>query len=83
MVNSVPGRELHQFCWLEDDEIGELPVEWNFLVDVTPMTVKPKLLHFTRGIPAMEGYDTGPWAEVWRKELAILDSTRSRLPLGV
>jgi hypothetical protein len=81
MVNSVPGRELHQFCWLEDDEIGELPVEWNFLVDITPMTVKPKLLHFTRGIPAMAGYESGPWADMWLKELAILDATRSRLPV--
>jgi hypothetical protein len=82
MVNTLPGRDLHRFCWLEDHEIGELPPEWNYLVDVSPMTTKPKLLHYTRGIPAMEGYDTGPWADVWKRELAILDATRNRIPLS-
>src|SRR5690606_28435707 len=32
MVNTLPGRDLHRFCWLEDDEIGELPAAWNHLV---------------------------------------------------
>ena len=82
MVNKLPGRDLHRFCWLEDDEIGELPPEWNYLVGVTPMTVKPKLLHFTLGIPTMEGYKTGPWADVWLDELAILDATRKRIPVA-
>ena len=30
-------------------EIGELPVEWNYLVGVTTAHVAPKLLHFTLG----------------------------------
>ncbi|MBN9548786.1 MAG: hypothetical protein J0H31_07870, partial [Alphaproteobacteria bacterium] len=32
LVNTVPGRDLHRFCWLEDDLIGELSPEWNWLV---------------------------------------------------
>lgn len=83
MVNTLPGRDLHRFCWLKDDEIGELPAEWNYLVGVSPMTMKPKLLHFTLGIAALEGYDVGPWADLWLKELAILDATRARIPVGV
>jgi hypothetical protein len=84
MVNGLPGRDLHRFCWLEDHEIGELPVEWNWLVGVDPVgvddaAVKPKLLHYTRGIPTMAGYESGPHANVWLKELAILDATRGRL----
>jgi hypothetical protein len=82
MVNTLPGRDLHAFCWLEPEEIGELPPEWNYLVDVSPMTINPRLLHFTKGIPAMAGYDAGPWAEVWLKELAILDATRARVPIS-
>ena len=35
MVNTLPGRDLHAFCWLDEWEIGELPVEWNYLVGVT------------------------------------------------
>lgn len=87
MVNTRPGRDLHRFCWLEDAEIGELPLEWNYLVGVDPIGIedagrKPKLLHYTRGIPAMAGYEDGPYADVWRQELAILDATRARVPLG-
>lgn len=36
-VNSASGLELHQFKWLEsDDLIGELPENWNHLVRSTP-----------------------------------------------
>ena len=32
-VNSATGLQLHQFKWLENDSlIGELPLEWNWLV---------------------------------------------------
>lgn len=79
MVNTLPGRDLHRFCWLEDHEIGALPPEWNYLVGVTSMTVKPKLLHFTEGLPIFPGYDNGTWAELWKKELGILDATLGAL----
>ena len=87
MVNTLPGRDLHRFCWLEDDEIGELPKEWNYLVGIDPVSevdlgVKPKLLHFTLGIATMAGYEDGPYADVWRRELAIIDATRTRVPLS-
>ena len=51
MVNTLPGRDLHRFCWLEDDEIGELPPEWNHLVGIDPDTkaARPALLHYTLG----------------------------------
>jgi hypothetical protein len=31
LVNTVPGRDLHRFCWLDDAQVGALPVEWNWL----------------------------------------------------
>lgn len=70
MVNSLPGRDLHQFCWLEDGEIGELPVEWNWLVGHSPDDVEPKNAHFTDGIPTMAGYEDGPFCNEWRAALA-------------
>jgi hypothetical protein len=36
MINTLPGRDLHRFCWLEDDEIGELDPGWNWLVGEQP-----------------------------------------------
>ncbi len=70
MVNTLPGRDLHRFCWLEDHEIGELPPEWNFLVGFhDPMFIDPKIVHFTDGIPTMKGYENVPFADEWRREL--------------
>lgn len=67
-VNAVPGRDLHRFCWLEDDEIGELAPEWNFLVGHSDPTINPKVVHFTEGGPWMEGYENVPYAPEWRWE---------------
>jgi hypothetical protein len=51
MLNTLPGRDLHRFCWLDDDEIGELPKAWNTLVgvDTKEQTADARFLHFTLG----------------------------------
>jgi len=69
MVNSLPGRDLHRFCWLQDEEIGSLPVEWNFLVGHTTDDVEPKIVHHTDGAPCMPGYHDAPYADEWHREL--------------
>jgi lipopolysaccharide biosynthesis glycosyltransferase len=55
-IEQWPGRDLHAFRWLEDADIGRLPLAWNFLVDVNRVEQlygQPvKLLHYTLG---------GPW----------------------
>lgn len=68
LINSVPGRDLHRFCWLKDDEIGELPPEWNFLVGHTDPSINPKIVHFTEGGPWLPGYENVPFADEWRGE---------------
>lgn len=69
-INNEPGRNLHRFCHLRDDEIGALPPEWNYLVGHTKGVERPKLVHFTDGIPSMKGYATCEFADEWRAELA-------------
>lgn len=66
MVNTLPGRKLHAFCWLEDDEIGELGPEWNYLVSNREPEIDVKVAHFTEGVPDMPGYETVPFAGEWR-----------------
>lgn len=65
VVNGCRGIDLHQFFWLKDDEIGELPPEWNWLVGVQPKPESPKLAHYTLGLPNMKGYEDSPYAKLW------------------
>ncbi len=71
MVNGIPGRDLHRFCWLDDSEIGALPHEWNYLVGHTelPDGADPKLVHWTAGGPWFEAYRNTEFADEWRAEL--------------
>lgn len=55
-LNTWPGRDLHAFKWLTDDEIGELDSEWNHLVGVNPTRMNAKINHYTLG---------GPWFKDW------------------
>lgn len=68
MINTLPGRDLHRFCWLEDEEIGDLGVEWNWLVGHSDPSIDPKIVHFTDGPPSMPEYASVPFADEWRAE---------------
>jgi hypothetical protein len=68
-LNTVPGRDLHRFCWLKDDEIGELDPIWNYLVGYTETEKDPQLVHFTSGIPSMRGYETVEFADEYNERL--------------
>lgn len=66
MVNVLPGRDLHRLCWLEDELIGELGPEWNYLVGHYGENVVPKCIHWTDGVPDMKGFENAPFAQEWR-----------------
>ena len=68
LVNRVPGRDLHRFCWLKDHEIGELPPEWNYLVGYTklPKGKEPSIVHFSEGGPWFEAFKNVEYADEWR-----------------
>ena len=67
-VNHTRGIDLHQFCWLHDTEIGELPPEWNWLVGVQPKPANPKLAHFTLGGPFLPNWAPREHDDLWLKE---------------
>jgi len=64
-LNQWPGRDLHAFKWLDDDDIGELSPEWNWLCGLQPKPEHPKIAHFTLGTPDMPGHEDDPYAEIW------------------
>jgi len=65
LVNTVPGRDLHRFCWLEDAQIGALPLTWNWLEGYSAPHRDPSLVHFTSGVPDMPGYEHVAFADEW------------------
>jgi lipopolysaccharide biosynthesis glycosyltransferase len=67
-LNTWPGRDLHAFKWLKDQEIGELPKTWNWLVGVYPNQANVDILHFTNGGPWIPNWKGGPLDHVWERE---------------
>lgn len=68
-VNSASGLDLHRFAWLRDDQIGSLPLDWNYLVGEDGQTThEPKVVHFTCGGPWFPDYFDVPYADEWRLE---------------
>ena len=65
VVNRVPGRDLHRFCWLEDSLVGALPARWNWLVGASEPEPDPAIVHFTAGVPNMPGYEHVAYADEW------------------
>jgi len=65
-VNKASGLELHQFKWLESEElIGQLPLEWNWLVGEYDKKEDVKNVHFTKGGPYFEKYSNSDYADEW------------------
>ena len=75
-VNSASGLELHQFKWLESEElIGGLPLEWNWLADEYECKKDVKNIHYTEGGPWFDGYQSCDYSEDWWNELAESSQT--------
>lgn len=66
-VNERPGRDLHAFYWLNDCEIGSLPREWNWLVNVEEKPEHPKIAHFTNGGPWIDSWEPAPNDGIWNQ----------------
>ena len=76
VVNHTPGRMLHGFKWLEDEEIGRLPGAWNHLAGYDNPSVPPKAIHYTEGGPWFPAYENGPLADEWKRELEVYRAKR-------
>lgn len=64
-VAEVGGRTLHRFEWLNDDLIGEIPKEWNWLVGEYDFNLGAKLVHYTLGSPGFEHYKNCDYSVEW------------------
>ena len=64
-VNEADGLTLHRFYWTHEEDIGELPVEWNHLVGEYPENPDAKIAHWTIGGPWFNEFSDTEFAKEW------------------
>jgi len=72
-VMGATGRKLHRFEHLRDEDIGELPATWNWLVGEFPHMPDAQLVHYTLGIPGFKHYancdHSGEWHQAHQEAM--------------
>lgn len=79
-VNNASAMDLHRFKWLEDNEIGDLNIKWNWLVGEyidPPSDVKN--VHWTVGGPYFNEYRNVDFAEEWFEEHEKMDHCAQKI----
>ena len=78
-VQKSSGSFLHRFSWLDDDRIGELPPEWNWLPDEYGPNLNAKLLHYTLGTPCFQEFADTPQGNEWHRERILTEYCQQRI----
>ena len=64
-IQNQSGKFLHRFSWLDEDEIGEIPLEWNWLALEYPENKEAKIIHYTLGTPCLKEYKDTNMSDIW------------------
>ena len=66
-VNFMTGRDMHGFTWLKDEQIGALPMTYNYISGVSPRIAAggPDVIHFTEGGPWFDNCKDVQFADRW------------------
>jgi lipopolysaccharide biosynthesis glycosyltransferase len=67
-VQESTGAQLHRFTWLKPEQVGQLPIEWNWLPDEYGVNQGAKLLHYTLGTPSFHEFANTPMGDEWHRE---------------
>lgn len=68
LVNTVSPAFLHRFWWLKPEDIGDLPLTFNFLsmyYHKWPKGELPNAIHFTSGSPLVKGHENDDYSDIW------------------
>lgn len=79
-INGQSGAFLHQFKFLEDNDVGSIPIEWNWLVNwyKEPIDGKPKALHYTEGGPWLPEYKNSIYSNEFHSYERLYELYKSR-----
>lgn len=68
-IEKSTGKELHRFSWIDhENDLGSLPIHWNWLPDEFGLNKDAKLLHYTLGTPSFHEFATTPMGDEWHRE---------------
>jgi len=56
VINNETPKYLHRMLWTNDNKIGNIPLEYNWLEGDYNVIDDPKVIHYTNG---------GPWHDTW------------------
>lgn len=87
-LNNASPAELHRFMWIDNSEIGSIPLKWNYLVGETSYDESssgvyykkyglekdqlPANIHYTLGTPDLPLYNDCKYSELWFDEYYLL-----------
>ena len=66
-LDDATPADLHQFAWVDEKDISEIPRSYNHLVGYYKKHNKIKAIHYTLGGPWFEKYKNGELSEEWWK----------------
>jgi len=80
IVNRETGAFLHRMQWVADNDIGALPLEWNWLEgwNKKPAKGTPSAVHFTRGGPWFAQWQEVDYGDLWLAERNLVEKTQQR-----
>ncbi len=64
-LDKATAADLHQFAWVDDGDIGSIPLKYNHLVGYYKKHKYIKAIHYTQGGPWFENYKEGELSEEW------------------
>ena len=79
-VNGAKPADLHRFNWTQDALLGDIPLEWNWLVGEYKHNPDAKNVHFTRGGPWFDDYRECDYAAEWFEENRRMNFAASQVP---
>lgn len=78
-IQSATGAQVHRFTWLDDDLVGEIPKEWNWLDIEYDYDPNAKLVHYTLGTPCFHEFATqGSFSDEWHRERIYTEFCQQR-----
>jgi hypothetical protein len=63
-INLASPSDLHRLIWANEN-IGDIPLEYNWLVGEYDIIHNPKILHYTLGSPCFDDYKNSDYSTEW------------------